>query len=119
MSAHRKRRRRTVARPIVSCLAAAAAMTALSGCPFSSGEAKSGGQAAEAGANAAKGGQSLKLTLPDVSASFHWAGDIATTGSTLSQVAHGLGTAIDDSATLRTQLEKIAGSDDPYGKALV
>jgi len=64
-------------------------------------------------------GEAVEAALPKVSSSLHWVGDVASSGGTLSEVAHGLGTASDNGTAIKGQLEKIAASDDPYGEALV
>lgn len=67
----------------------------------------------------ARCGEAVEAALPKVSSSLHWVGDVASSGGTLSDVAHGLGTGIDNGTAIKDQLEKIAASDDPYGEALV
>jgi hypothetical protein len=109
MDPHR-RGRRALVRPLISFLATTAAAATLSGCIFTGGEAKSGSEIAKRG---------TRVTLPEVSSTLKWTGRVAPPGSTLATVSSGLGTAIGDVATIRGQLERIAGSDDPFGKALV
>jgi len=82
----------------------------LSGCVLTGGEARTGGQA---------GGKVVEVFLPNASKGLHWVGDVAPAGGTLSEVAHGLGTAIDNGLNIKATFESIAASDDPYGKALV
>lgn len=83
-----------------------AASGAFSGCIFGGGGTKAGGEAAE-------------VLLPRVSRGLHWVGEVAPTGSTLSEVARGLGTAIDTGTNIKAQFERIAASDDPWGEALL
>jgi hypothetical protein len=106
-------------RHLAACVAAAAIVVTLSGCPFSSGEAKSGGEAIKSGQAATRSGQSLKLKLPKVSTTLEWVGRVAPTDSALSQVASGLGAGAKRVEDIKAQLQAIAGSDDPFGRALV
>jgi hypothetical protein len=87
-------------------LAVITASGGLSGCIFGGGGTKASGEAAE-------------VVLPRVSRGLHWVGEVAPAGSTLSEVARGLGTAIDTGTNIKAQFEKIAASEDPWGEALL
>jgi hypothetical protein len=106
MSAHTRRRHRSFARPLVTLLSVIATVGALSGCVFTGGDKKVVGEAVE-------------VLLPRVSRGLHWVGDVAPSGGALSEVARGLGSALDTGTSIKAQFEKIAASDDPYGEALV
>jgi hypothetical protein len=82
---------------------------ALTGCGSSGSGGKAAGRAA---------GQAVEAFLPKVSRGLHWVGGVAP-GGKLSEVAQGLGTAIDTGTNINGQLKKIAASEDPFGEALV
>jgi hypothetical protein len=71
------------------------------------------------GCGGGEGARVVKAALPTVSKGLHWVGDVAPAGGALSEVARGLGTAIDTGTSVKLQLETIAASDDPFGEALV
>ena len=106
MPTHTKRSRGALARPLAAIFGAIATAAVLSGCFLTGGETKATGKA-------------IETFLPKASRGLHWVGDVAPAGSTLSDVARGLGTAIDTHTSIKAQFEKIAASDDPFGEALV
>jgi hypothetical protein len=93
-------------RYLAAVFAAAIIVTVLSACSIGGGGAKSGGAAVEA-------------LLPKTSRALHWVGGVAPAGGTLATVAEGLGSAIDKGTSIKTQYQKIAASDDPFGEAFV
>jgi hypothetical protein len=98
-------RRGPFAQSLVTLLAVSVMAATVSGCWLTGGGGK-------------KAAQAVDVVLPQISRGLHWAGEVAPAGGTLSEVARGLGTALDTGTSIRAQFAKIAASDDPYGKAL-
>lgn len=96
-------RRREFIHRLAAFVAVIAATGGLSGCIFGGGGTK----------------QAVEVGLPTVSRGLHWIGEVAPSGGTLSEVALGLGTAIDTGTSIKAQFEKIAASEDPWGEALL
>jgi hypothetical protein len=97
------RRLAHVQRPLITVLVSVATAGALGGCWFRASERK----AAE------------EIVLPHISRALHFVADTYPDSGALSKVAAGLASAVDRGTNIKAQLDTIAASDDPYGKALV
>jgi hypothetical protein len=60
-----------------------------------------------------------KAALPAIRAGLHYIAESRVQGGRLAEVAAGLGSAVDNFAAIRPQLDRIAASEDPFGEALV
>jgi hypothetical protein len=107
-----------IKRPGLAIVGCCAMMVAVAGC--GGGAAERGGAAVEKGGAAAErtAAPDLRDALPTIGPRLKWAAAIVPSAS-LAQAADGLGTAFENGTNIRDEMERIAGSDKPFGEALV
>lgn len=59
------------------------------------------------------------IDLAPISRGLHWIADAHPPGGTLSETARGLAEALDSGTSIKSKLDRVAASDDPFGEALV
>jgi hypothetical protein len=105
-------RRGMMVRRFSAALVATTMALTLTGCPWDAAKT-----AAKDASYVVEHHPKIDPLLPAITRSVHWIGDVAPEGGTLKQVAKGFATALETGSDIRTHLQKIAASDDPYGKA--